>query len=110
MRRHLYLAFALSILCSPAQALQSLRVGEHVLAVGDSAARVKALLGEPTARSTAAAAGKSRVRKNAPKGAGNGSEKKAKANGERWQYQRNGRVTTVTIVNGKVAQIQDVAR
>jgi len=110
MRRHLYLVLALSMACSPAHALQSLRIGDRVVAVGDSAARLKALLGEPSSRGTSAGAGKSRVRKNASRGAGDSREKKAKANGEQWQYQRNGRITTFTIVNGKIAQIQDVAR
>jgi hypothetical protein len=111
-----YFLIALLIFSGSAHALQSLRVGNHVLAVGDSATRVRQLLGEPAVQKDAAR-GKGKPRKAAPPSgkdkqakSKDKSKNKAKDKGERWQYQREGHLTTFTIVAGKIARIDDVAR
>lgn len=110
MRR--YLLLALLITSFSAHALQTLRVGNQVLAVGDSGARVKALLGEPSVHAKASSSGKSKKDKAKTKASNNSKGKSAstKDKGERWQYQREGRITTFTMVGGKVVHIEDVAR
>lgn len=65
----------------------TLRVGSRVLAVGDSAVSTRDLLGEPQYRE--------------PIEDGFGAHR-----GERWQYEINGRMVTVTIEAGKVGEIQ----
>jgi hypothetical protein len=126
MRRYLFLALLTATFS--AHALQSLRVDGQVLVVGDSAARVKGLLGEPTVIANARpidsktqkkAAGKSSKgngsnKKNNGKGnkgaRGNNKSKEQKTGSETWRYQRDGHVTTFVIVGGKIADIQDAAR
>ncbi|GGA50464.1 hypothetical protein [Dyella nitratireducens] len=107
-----YLFLALLITSFSAHALQSIRVGSQVLVVGDSAARVKGLLGEPSVHSKASNPGKSKKGKTKAKSSGHSEGKSAsvKDKGEKWQYQREGRITTFTIVGGKIAHIEDVAR
>lgn len=79
----------------------TLRIGSQVLTTGDSATRVVELLGKPSRKfrprsPSSAARGRGRVRViNANDG------------GERWQYRRGDRVTTITIVDGRVGDIQD---
>lgn len=127
MRRYLFLA--LLITTFSAHALQSIRVGNQVLVVGDSAARVRDLLGEPTiaanprsddkkTRKTASgksSKGNTSSKKSKGKGSnhsktkGNNS-KDHKAGGEKWLYQRDGHATTFLIVGGKIANIEDAAR
>ncbi|GLQ92676.1 DUF2845 domain-containing protein [Dyella acidisoli] len=110
MRRYFFLT--LLVVSFSAHALQSLRVGSQVLAVGDSGARVKALLGEPSVRAKASSSSKSKNDKAKAKSSSNskGKSASAKDKGEKWQYQREGRITTFTMVGGKVAHIEDVAR
>ena len=108
MRRYLFLA--LLIISFGAHALQSLRVGSQVLVVGDSAARVKALLGEPSVRAKASSSSKRTKSANRVKSSSKGKSAGAKDKGEKWQYQRDGHFTTFTIVGGKIAHIDDVAR
>jgi len=83
-----------------APASGTLRVGDQVLTTGDSAARVTELLGKPSRkfrpRSGARSGGRGRVRVIT------GTE-----GGERWQYRRGDHVTTITIVDGRVGDIQD---
>jgi hypothetical protein len=76
---------------SVAHAADTLRVGSQVLAVGDSAVRAIQLMGEPTFKEPV---------ENAF----------GAARGERWQYQVNRRIATVTIIGGKVASIEDRSR
>lgn len=78
------LAFSLGV-----QAGQTLRVGQQVLTVGDTATHAVALLGTPAYKEPV--------------------ENKFGAHlGERWQYTRdNGHVVVVTIIAGKVADIDD---
>ena len=110
MRRYLFLA--LLIASFSAHALQTLRVGNQVLGVGDSASRVKALLGEPSVRAKASNSSKGKKDKAKAKSSSKseGKPATAKDKGEQWQYQRDGRITTFTIVGGKIAHIEDVAR
>lgn len=100
MRR--YLLLALLVASFSAHALQSIRVGSQVLVVGDSAARVKALLGEPSVRAKASSSSTGKKNK--------GRSASAKHKGEQWQYEREGRITIFTVVGGKIAHIEDVAR
>jgi hypothetical protein len=90
MRRYLWIAL---LVCSlSAQAADTLRVGNQVLTVGDSAVRAMELLGKPDFKE--------------PVEDGYGAYR-----GERWQYQADqGRTTIVTIVNGKVSGIEDRSR
>ncbi len=78
------LAFSLG-----AHAGETLRVGQQVLSVGDTATHVVALLGTPSYKEPV--------------------ENKFGAHlGERWQYARDkGHVVVVTIIAGKVADIDD---
>lgn len=111
MRRYLFLA--LLIASFGAHALQSIRVGSQVLVVGDSAVRVKAALGEPAVRAKASSSSKSQKAKAKAKAKSSSSKVKsanAKDKGEKWQYEREGHITTFTIVGGKIAHIEDVAR
>jgi hypothetical protein len=106
MRRYLFLA--LLITSFSAHALQSIRVGSQVLVVGDSAVRVKAALGEPAVRAKASSSSKNQKGKARAKSSGKSAS--AKDKGEKWQYEREGRITTFTIVGGKIAHIEDAAR
>lgn len=109
MRRYLFLA--LLVASFSAHALQSIRVGSQVLVVGDSAARVKALLGEPSVRAKASRSSKGQNAKAKAKSASSRHKSvSAKDKGETWQYEREGRITTFTIAGGKIARIEDVAR
>jgi hypothetical protein len=79
----------------------TLRVGSQVLTTGDSATRVVELLGKPSRKfrprsPSSAARGRGHVRVITPNDGG-----------ERWQYRRGDHVTTVTIVDGRVGDIQD---
>ncbi|RDS79090.1 DUF2845 domain-containing protein [Dyella monticola] len=112
MRR--YLLVTLLITSFSAHALQSVRVGSQVLVVGDSAARVKELLGDPSVRGKSSGSNKNNARKGAPKSSGKrkgkGKQGKSEAKGETWQYRRDGHTTRFTIVDGKIAHIEDTAR
>jgi hypothetical protein len=79
----------------------SLRVGNQLLMVGDSAIHVRELLGKPSYRSHRG----SRTRRRHRAGAVRGD-----AGGEHWQYRRDGHVIVVTIVDGVVADIDERAR
>lgn len=91
-----------------AQAGASLRVGTRVLVAGDSAASVVALLGKPsyTSRARAAPSRRSTRRRRHATSAVNADA----GPGERWQYRRDGRVITVTLVDGRVTDIDERAR
>jgi hypothetical protein len=72
-----------------AHAASTYRVGSEVLTVGDSAVRAMQLLGKPDFKE--------------PVESGYGGYQ-----GERWQYQRdNDHIVTVTVINGKVSEIED---
>ncbi|KRF01915.1 hypothetical protein ASG87_10440 [Frateuria sp. Soil773] len=90
MRRY-PLAIALLGLSLAAQAGNTLRVGNQVLTVGDSATHALELLGTPAYKE--------------PLENAYGAYR-----GERWQYPRGRRVVTLTIVAGKVGEIEDRVR
>lgn len=86
-----------------AHASKTLRVDNQVLVAGDSADRVVQLLGKPLHTS--------RVAK--PRGAGRRGGVRvidAAQGGERWQYRRGDHVTTITLVDGRVVDIDDRRR
>lgn len=83
-----------------AHASDTLRVGSHVLTTGDSAGRVVELLGKP-ARKT---------RRHAPRPrAGRGGVRVIldADRSEQWEYRRGNHRTTVTLIDGRVADIDD---
>jgi len=96
------LACTLSVCVTVASASDSLRVGNRVLVVGDSADTVGALLGKPVHKSHGAASrGSGRRGRRVRADAG------ASARGEQWQYRRNGQVIVVTLVDGRVSDIDE---
>lgn len=106
MRGHGFVP-ALLFMCSAlahASSSSTLRVGNQVLSVGDSAARVQELLGRPAYKSHGVHA---QGRRNKKGRRGGGSAQGGMPAGERWQYRRGDHTTTVTIVDGKVADIED---
>jgi hypothetical protein len=102
------LVLALFAFSAAAQASSSYRVGNELLTAGDSAVRVIELLGKPSYkshRSGPRSSGRGR-------GSGGSSGRRTRAaadgaRGEQWQYRRDDRVITVTIVDGKVSDIDD---
>lgn len=88
MRKGLLACVLASLAASPwAMAGSTYRIGSRVLAVGDSAVTTRSLLGEPSYKE--------------PIEDGYGARR-----GERWQYEINGQMVTVTIMAGKVSDIQ----
>jgi hypothetical protein len=98
MRRG-FLIVALLALATAAHASSTLRVGNEVLTAGDSSARVTALLGRPSSKSHRGRAHGSR--------SGGVRVITNEDRGEKWLYRRDDHVTTVTIVDGKVSDIDD---
>ena len=88
-----------------AQASSTLRVGSQVLVAGDSATRVTALLGKPTYTHHRAKRSSSGTRRR-----GGVRVVTQAQEGEQWQYRRGGHVTTITIIDGRVSDIQDRRR
>lgn len=105
------LALALFVFSATAQASSSLRVGNQVLGIGDSAVRVTELLGKPSYKSRGHGA-----RNGGSHKSGRGRRSRAAAaatrntGGEKWQYRRGDHVTIVTLVDGKVSNIEDERR
>lgn len=97
-----------------AQASSTLRVGSEVLTAGDSAVRVTALLGKPAYKSHRGSVRSSRSsrssRRNGDRRRGASHAVGDNAGGEQWQYRRGDHVTTVTILDGRVIDIQDRRR
>lgn len=92
-----FFGFAWVACAGMARASDSLRVGNRLLMVGDTATQVRELLGRPSYR---AHRGSSRRRHRRTSGSGS-------SGGERWQYRRDGRVIVVTIVDGLVTDIDE---
>jgi hypothetical protein len=83
------LAATLLVLSLNAFAANTLRVGQQVLSVGDTAVHAIDLLGTPAFKEPV-------------------QNKYGAYLGERWQYSRTrGHVVVVTIIGGKVAAIED---
>lgn len=97
---HMRLVIALFAFSAAVQASSTLRVGNQVLVAGDSRERVVDLLGKPGS--------KSHARKSRSHGRRGGVRVVDRnEGGEQWRYRRDGHVTVVTIVDGKVTDIQD---
>jgi hypothetical protein len=102
--------FMVLLACAlPAHALESLRIGSQLLVVGDSAARVKALLGNPSSRGKGGSSKKASSKRS---GGHKGTKVQSSTadKGEKWQYRRDGHTTIITMVDGKVAHIEDLSR
>ncbi|MDE2306875.1 MAG: DUF2845 domain-containing protein [Xanthomonadaceae bacterium] len=104
-----FLIFGLVGLVGAAQASSTLRVGSQVLAAGDSAVRVTELLGKPSYKSHRSGSRGSRSLRGGGRGRRTGVVSGG-TQGERWQYRRGSRVITVTVVDGRVADIEDRQR
>jgi hypothetical protein len=90
MRR--FFAVALLSLSLAAHAANTYRVGSEVLSVGDSAVRAMQLMGAPDFKEPV-------------------ESEFGGYQGERWQYAKdNGRIVIITIINGKVSDIEDRSR
>lgn len=99
------LAVALFACAGGAAASDSLRVGSRVLVVGDSAATVLDMLGKPSHKShRGGARGNGRRGRRAHALSGDA------AASERWQYRRDGHVIVVTLVDGRVSDIDERSR
>lgn len=104
MHRHLFASLLACILftcAAGASASDSLRVGNRVLVVGDSAVTVIELLGKPLHKS----------HRNASRGGGHGKRTRTaaagKTAGEQWQYRRDGHVIVITLADGRVSDIDE---
>ncbi|WP_266180617.1 DUF2845 domain-containing protein [Dyella humicola] len=88
----------------------TLRVGNQVLTVGDSASRVVELLGKSSYKSHK----KTGTRSGNARGAKHSGRRKTSSaretGGEQWQYRRGDRVTTVLLADGKVVGFEDSGR
>ncbi len=105
MHRHAMaglLALVLFACAGGVAASDSLRVGNRLLMVGDSAVTVTALLGKPSHKSHRGSTGGGSRRGKHPRG----SSAATKA-GEQWQYRRDDRVIVVTLVDGRVTEIDE---
>lgn len=82
-----------------AQASSTLRIGNQVLTAGDSQERVTELLGKPS----------SKTHRRAPRRTGGRGVRVISSHdgGDQWRYRRAGHVTVVTIIDGRVSDIQD---
>ncbi|MGH8157119.1 MAG: DUF2845 domain-containing protein [Rhodanobacter sp.] len=109
------LIVVLFVFSAAVQASSSLRVGNQVLGVGDSAVRVTELLGKPSYKSRGHASRSGSSRSSSHKKAGGRRSRAPTATtretaGEKWQYRRGDHVTIVTLVDGKVSNIEDERR
>jgi hypothetical protein len=103
------LVLALLALSAAAQASSSYRVGNELLTAGDSAARAIELLGKPSYTSRRSDSHRSDSSSDCSRSSCSRDVRIATdgENGEQWQYLRDDRVVTVTIVDGKVRDIDD---
>lgn len=97
MRIRLVVVFLVA--SAAAHASSTLRVGNQVLTAGDSQERVTQLLGKPSSKTHKRAARR-------PRGRGVRVLTGDKG-GEQWRYRHDGHLTVVTIVDGRVSNIED---
>ncbi|HZX71338.1 MAG TPA: DUF2845 domain-containing protein [Rhodanobacter sp.] len=95
-----YLIIILFVVSTAVQASSTLRVGSQVLIAGDSQERVIELLGKPSSKAH-------RRSERAGRRRGGVQVIDHQQGAVQWRYRRNGHVTVVTIVDGRVAQIED---
>jgi hypothetical protein len=107
------LVLALFAFSAAAQASSSYRVGNELLTIGDSVARATELLGKPSYKSHRSGSRSDSHRSGSRSG---GSRSRSRhgardatdgARGEQWQYRRDNRIVTVTVVDGRVSDIDD---
>lgn len=98
------LIVVLCVFSAVAHASSTLRVGNQVLTAGDSRERVTELLGKPSSKSH-----KHSTRSHGSRSSRRGGVRVSGKDqgGEQWRYRRDGRVTVVTIVDGRVSDIED---
>ncbi|HEY0199946.1 MAG TPA: DUF2845 domain-containing protein [Rhodanobacter sp.] len=94
---------ALLVFAMAAQASATLRVGNRVLSAGDSSERVTELLGKPSSRTHRRSSHSGGSRRSRGTRVVNNNDQPA----EQWRYRRDGHVTVVTIVDGRVTDIDD---
>ncbi|WP_333679862.1 DUF2845 domain-containing protein [Dyella sp.] len=97
MYRNLILALAFVVASASAYAGTSLRVGSRVLTIGDSAVRVLELMGEPTVRAFS-------------QGVASALPNNQLSAGEQWQYAQDGKTIVISVVGGRVANIETLYR
>lgn len=110
MRRILPILVLLGLWCgltASAAATDTLRVGNRVLVKGDSAATVLALLGKPSHKSHRRA---TRSRGSRRRGKQVQVVEPNAMGGEQWQYRRDGRVIVITLIDGRVGDIDERGR
>jgi hypothetical protein len=102
---HIRLIVALFVLSAAVQASSSLRVGSQVLTIGDSRERVTELLGKPSSKSHK----RSSHGRNSSGGSRRGGVRvlTKDKDGEQWRYRRDDHMTVVTMVDGRVSDIED---
>ncbi|RDS79727.1 DUF2845 domain-containing protein [Dyella monticola] len=88
-----FLIFALMLVSTTLYAATTLRVGNKVLSVGDSAVRVQQVMGNPAVRAfTSPQTGRMPTNQLAA--------------GEQWQYAQDGKTIVITIIGGRVSNIE----
>lgn len=97
----MYLIAVLFVFSAAVHASSTLRVGNQVLVAGDSQERVTELLGKPSSKTHKRRASTRRRRR------GGARVLDSHQGGEQWRYRHDGHVTVVTIVDGRVAEIED---
>jgi uncharacterized protein DUF2845 len=97
---HVRLIVILFAFSAAVQASSTLRVGSQVLTAGDSSERVTDLLGKPSSKSHKHAA-RSHKSRGGVRVLGNEQA------GEQWRYRRGDHVTVVTLIDGRVSDIED---
>lgn len=85
--------FTLMLASTTLYAATTLRVGNKVLSVGDSAVRVQQLMGKPT------------VRAFVTQQTGRMPSNQLTA-GEQWQYAQDGKTIVITLIGGRVSRIE----
>ena len=95
-----YLIIILFVVSSAVHASSTLRVGSQVLIAGDSQERVIELLGKPSSKAH---------RRSHRSGSRRGGVQVIdnRQGGEQWRYRHDGHITVVTIVDGRVTEIDD---
>ena len=91
----------LFVFSAAVHASSTLRVGSQVLTAGDSQERVTELLGKPSSKAHKRRASTRHSRRGGGRVLDNQQE------GEHWRYRRDGHVTVVTIIDGRVTEIED---
>jgi hypothetical protein len=93
MYRYLTLTLVFVLTSTLAYAETSLRVGSKVLTIGDTAVRVQQLMGEPTMRAFLPAVVSALPNNQL-------------SAGEQWQYAQEGKTIIITVVGGRVTNIE----